>query len=392
MKQLTDGLGRRAGGGARSLPDAAQVRRQRSPDGAAAARRRRPEPAGDGPRRRRSARHAGRRGSNAKSAHCRRREAGRQSLRGNHDVHDSKGASGWCDRHGRAGGRSRGRSCGSRRRGVGSAAPGGAGDDRRVAPVGRDAEVQGRRHRSAGGAGQERSRLGEDVHGLTGVRVRRTPRRAITSSRGRPRTVLSLDDTVKQQMAELDKSEAEAKKNLAAQPAMLKQILESMEASRKQLQEMVKSPDMQKAFEMRGVDAKKQYAARLAQFDKEHPADPRAGIAIQLHHFLDVCRDVDFGAQLKGTGTQPVVCEPGVRGEELGVEDVLPRRPGARRGRTHPGRGLAQGAGEVAPLSEAPLRAASAPAGRPSRPAGRSRRRRTNAASRRAWRPAPGGS
>ena len=59
MKQLTGGSGRRAGGGDRPLSDAAQVRRQRSPDDAAAARRRRSQPAGTGACGRRATRRAG---------------------------------------------------------------------------------------------------------------------------------------------------------------------------------------------------------------------------------------------------------------------------------------------------------------------------------------------
>ena len=116
-----------------------------------------------------------------------------------------------------------------------------------------------------------------------------------------PTDALGLDDTVKQQLAQIDKSEADMKKQLAGQPAMLKQVIDGLEASRKQLQDMAKSPGMQKAFADRGVEARKQYAATLVEFDRKHPADPRAAVAIQLHRFLDVCRDVDFGAQLKGS-------------------------------------------------------------------------------------------
>ena len=54
-----DRIGGRARGRDRPLPDAAEVRRQRSPDAAAAARRRRSQQAGDGARRRRSAGRAG---------------------------------------------------------------------------------------------------------------------------------------------------------------------------------------------------------------------------------------------------------------------------------------------------------------------------------------------
>ena len=56
MKQLTTGSEADRAAGDRSLPDAAQVGRQRSPDDAAAARRRRSQQARDRPRRRRSAR------------------------------------------------------------------------------------------------------------------------------------------------------------------------------------------------------------------------------------------------------------------------------------------------------------------------------------------------
>jgi len=127
---------------------------------------------------------------------------------------------------------------------------------------------------------------------------------------GPPENALSFDDRMKEQLEQIDKSEAEMKKNLAAQPAMLKQVLEGLEASRQQIQAMSKNPDIRKSFEMQGAEAKKAYAADLAKFDREHPADARAAIAIQLHHFLDVCRDVDFGAQLKGSGSSKVFANP----------------------------------------------------------------------------------
>jgi len=130
-----------------------------------------------------------------------------------------------------------------------------------------------------------------------------------------PETAMSFDDRMKAQFAQLDKSEAEIKKNLANQPAMLKQMLETIEGSRKQMQEMAKSPEMRQAYEMQGVAAKQQYAATLADFDKTHPADPRAAIAIQLHRFLDVCRDVDFGAQLKSSGGGQMFVNPAYEGK-----------------------------------------------------------------------------
>lgn len=113
-----------------------------------------------------------------------------------------------------------------------------------------------------------------------------------------PADALGLDDTVKQQIAQIDRSEAEMKKQLAGQPAMLKQLLDQLEASRAQTLAMAKNAEMQKAFANRGVEAKKHYAATLVEFDQKHPPDPRAAVAVQLHRFLDVCRDVDFGAQL----------------------------------------------------------------------------------------------
>ena len=73
MKQLTGGQRVRAPGGGRSLSDAAEIGRQRSPDGAAAEGGRGSQQAGDGSRRRRSARHAGHAGSRRKSRRRTRR-------------------------------------------------------------------------------------------------------------------------------------------------------------------------------------------------------------------------------------------------------------------------------------------------------------------------------
>lgn len=119
-----------------------------------------------------------------------------------------------------------------------------------------------------------------------------------------PAETLGVDEQMKKQMAELDKSEAEMKKQFANNPEMLKQMLTNLETARKQMQEMWKNPQVRTAYEKGNVEQKKSYEARLATFDAAHPADVRSAIAVQLHSFLNACGDVDFGAALKSGGSK----------------------------------------------------------------------------------------
>jgi hypothetical protein len=115
-----------------------------------------------------------------------------------------------------------------------------------------------------------------------------------------------LDDQMKKQLAELDKSEAEMKKQFSSQPEMLKQMLDSLAMARKQMIELSKNSDARKAVDVQNAQAQRDDAARLARFDAEHPADVKAAIAVRLHQFLDACGDVDFAAQLKTAGSRKV--------------------------------------------------------------------------------------
>lgn len=118
----------------------------------------------------------------------------------------------------------------------------------------------------------------------------------------KPANALGMDDQMKQQMAELDKSEAEMKTQFANQPDLLKQMLANLAMARKQMLEMSKNADVRKAMDQGNAQAKKDYEARLAKFDQEHPADVRSAIAVRLHSFLNTCGDVDFGAKLTPAG------------------------------------------------------------------------------------------
>jgi hypothetical protein len=115
-----------------------------------------------------------------------------------------------------------------------------------------------------------------------------------------------LDDQMKKQLAELDKSEAEMKKQFAGQPEMLKQMLDSLAMARKQMMELSRNPNARKVVDTQNAQGQKDYEARLARFDAEHPADVKAAIAGRLHHFLDACGDVDFSAQLKTVGSKKI--------------------------------------------------------------------------------------
>jgi hypothetical protein len=48
----------------------------------------------------------------------------------------------------------------------------------------------------------------------------------------------------------------------------------------------------------------------MQELDKTYPADPRALVAMRLRRFLDVTRDVDYGAAPVEKGTKRVFADP----------------------------------------------------------------------------------
>lgn len=117
-----------------------------------------------------------------------------------------------------------------------------------------------------------------------------------------PAAAVGADQQIAKQLAEIDQTEANAKKQFANQPDLLKQVLAGVDMARAQLKAMATNQQYRQAIDAGNVQEKKNYEARLAKFDVEHPADVHAAIAIRLHQLLDACRDVDYSAKLKPVG------------------------------------------------------------------------------------------
>jgi hypothetical protein len=111
------------------------------------------------------------------------------------------------------------------------------------------------------------------------------------------------DQQAKAQQDEQRKSLDEMRKNLAALPP---ETRKEMEASLKQMEETLKKnaadPQVQAMLKQMAAsgdkDARDQYNARLAEWEKDYPADGSTLVARRLQQFLDTCGDVDYGTKL----------------------------------------------------------------------------------------------
>ena len=117
-----------------------------------------------------------------------------------------------------------------------------------------------------------------------------------------PRRAAPAQEEAKKTRDEFEKNAAEMRKNVAGQSKEIRDMIEKTIAEmRTQLADMAK-PDQVKMMDDAGAqvfaDEQARYKEALQKFDRDHPAAPAAAIAIQLHHFLDVCGAVDFDAKL----------------------------------------------------------------------------------------------
>jgi hypothetical protein len=116
----------------------------------------------------------------------------------------------------------------------------------------------------------------------------------------KPKTV---DQELARMKAEQQKALEEMKKNLAQMPASVRPQLEAT-IKQQEAEEAKRNADpkyaamMRQMVEMQIADEQKQYQDSLARHDQRYPADPKVLIAARLRKFLDVSRDVDFGAAL----------------------------------------------------------------------------------------------
>jgi hypothetical protein len=117
----------------------------------------------------------------------------------------------------------------------------------------------------------------------------------------------NVDEELARQKAERHKSIDEAKKNLEKMPANIRPQLEStirqMEADNaKRDADPQFASMMRQSMEIQIAAEQKQHQESLARYNQRYPADPRVLVAARLRQFLDVSKDVDFGAALAPAG------------------------------------------------------------------------------------------
>jgi hypothetical protein len=119
----------------------------------------------------------------------------------------------------------------------------------------------------------------------------------------------NVDEELARQKAERRKGIEEAKKNLAQMPAeiraQLAATIKQMEADEaKRDSDAAFAPMMRQSVEMQNAEDKKRYDESMVRYNQRYPADPKVLVAARLRQFLDVSKDVDFGAQLVNAGSQ----------------------------------------------------------------------------------------
>jgi hypothetical protein len=115
----------------------------------------------------------------------------------------------------------------------------------------------------------------------------------------------SPDDQAKAQDAETRRNIEEARKMLAMLPPdqrkQAEDMLKQMEADAKK---NAADPKMQELGRQMAAEGEKQaqqdYKARVADWERDYPADSSVAVANRLRTFLETCGDVDFNAKLVG--------------------------------------------------------------------------------------------
>jgi hypothetical protein len=117
----------------------------------------------------------------------------------------------------------------------------------------------------------------------------------------------SVDEELARQAAERRKSLEEMKRNVSQMPPDMRK---SMEAAVKEAEannaKLEKDPQMvammRQGIEGQRAEEQQAYKGRLAAYEQRWPADSRRLVARRLQEFLDISKDVDFGAKLVPAG------------------------------------------------------------------------------------------
>lgn len=124
-----------------------------------------------------------------------------------------------------------------------------------------------------------------------------------------PRFKGTVDEELAAQRAERMKGVEDAKKNLATMPANIRPQMESMIKQMEEANAKTDSDAQMQAMLRQGIETQrandtKAYEQRVQQHDRRFPADPRALVARRLQEFLELSKEVDFGAKLVPAGTK----------------------------------------------------------------------------------------
>ncbi len=117
----------------------------------------------------------------------------------------------------------------------------------------------------------------------------------------------TVDEELARQAAERRKSLEEMKRNVSQMPPDMRK---SMEAAVKEAEannaKLEKDPQMaamlRQGLEAQRAEEQRAYKGRVAAYEQRWPADSRRLVARRLQEFLDLSKDVDFGAKLVPSG------------------------------------------------------------------------------------------
>jgi hypothetical protein len=126
-----------------------------------------------------------------------------------------------------------------------------------------------------------------------------------------PAARLSADDEFKKMKADMEKSIAGTRQNMAAMDAETRKALEAgIQQMRAQLEQMEKDPQqrdiMRQSVEMGRADDKKRHEDALQEWQQRYPADYRALIKRRIGEFLAASNGVDYTAKLTPRGDKMI--------------------------------------------------------------------------------------
>jgi len=121
----------------------------------------------------------------------------------------------------------------------------------------------------------------------------------------------SADEQFAKMKADMEKSIAEMRKNMAAMDAETKKAMEAgIQQMRAQMEQMAKDDAQQKLMrqmaEMSVAEDKQRHEEKLKEWEQRYPDDPRLLIQRRIREFLAASTGVDFAARLEPRGDKMV--------------------------------------------------------------------------------------